>query len=69
MATWKRLTRSTGLAEPIDVNMDAVAYMQWHADHTKIYFTVSDGEPLRGLNVKETPDQIHLTRALRQSGA
>jgi hypothetical protein len=60
MATWKRLTRSTGPAEPIDVNMDAVAFMQGHTDHTKIYFAVSDGERLRGVNVKETPDQIHL---------
>jgi hypothetical protein len=68
MATWKRLTRSTGPAEPIDVNMDAVAYMQGHTDHTKIYFAVSDSEPKRGLNVKETPDQIHLLRPLRADG-
>ena len=28
MATWKRLTRTGSLAEKVDVNLEAIAYMR-----------------------------------------
>jgi hypothetical protein len=36
MAHWKRLTGTDG--DQIDVNMDAVAYLQDFKDHTAIHF-------------------------------
>jgi hypothetical protein len=36
MAHWKRLTGTDG--DQIDVNMDAVAYLQEFKDHTAIHF-------------------------------
>ena len=65
MATWKRLTRSSG--EQFDVNMDAAACIERYADHTIISFAVLDGEHLHAVSVQETPDQIHQTSPTRQA--
>jgi len=59
MATWKRLTDTN--QRKIDVNVDSVAYFQPFEKHTSIHFI--GGEPR--INVKETPDQIHLADPLR----
>jgi hypothetical protein len=67
MATWKRLTRTAETADQIDVNVDAAACMQRYADHTIISFAVLEGERLHAVSVQETPDQIHLTRPMRQA--
>lgn len=67
MATWKRLTRTTGTAEKIDVNMDAVVHMQWLKDHTLMHFAVPAGEFVHTVTVTETPDQIHTTSPLAQA--
>ena len=57
MATWKRLTRTGSLAEKVDVNLEAIAYMQWYDDATTIVF--ASGDRLNNLAVKENPDDIH----------
>jgi hypothetical protein len=62
MATWKRLKRATEKGEEIDVNMDTVVHMQRHTDHTLMHFAGA-----QSVNVWETPDQIHLTRPMRQA--
>jgi hypothetical protein len=66
MATWKRLTRTGGEGPPIDVNLDLVIHMQWFANHSNaiLYFAVPDGEGVRSLHVRESPDQIHTTKQL-----
>jgi len=58
MATFKRLKR-TG-SEEVDVNIDTIVHMQWYTDHTVIHFVTGS------LNVRETPDQIHLASPLKQ---
>ena len=40
MATWKRLTRTGSLAGKVDVNLEAIAYMQWYDDATTIVLRV-----------------------------
>lgn len=62
MATFKRLHRTTGKNEEIDVNMDVVVHMQWFTDHTLIQF--ADGPTLA---VREMPDHIHHTKPLPQA--
>jgi hypothetical protein len=54
MATWKRLTATSGT--PVEVNMDAIAYMNRPANSTvtTIYFNSKD----LSTTVKETPDEI-----------
>ena len=59
MPTWKRLTRTGSLAEKVDVNLEAIAYMQWYDDATTIVFVASSGDRLINLAVKESPDDIH----------
>jgi hypothetical protein len=63
MATFKRLHRTSGKNEEIDVNMDAVLHMQWFTDHTLIQF--AEGVTLA---VQETPNHIHQTNPLRHGG-
>ena len=66
MAHWKRLTGTDG--DQIDVNMDAVAYLQEFKDHTAIHFVggVSAEGKAMIVGVKEKPDpftwQIHSTQ-------
>jgi hypothetical protein len=58
MATWKRLTRTSG--PQVDVNIDAILHMQRHQDkHTTLHFSVAVGDKIHFLWVKETPDEIH----------
>jgi hypothetical protein len=59
MAVWKRLTRTGSLAEKVDVNLEAIAYMQWYDDATTIVFVGSSGDRLVNLAVKEKPGDIH----------
>jgi hypothetical protein len=61
MATWKRLN-DTG-ARTIDVNMDLVLYMTAHDTYTSLMF----GSGL-GMNVSETPDEIHSKAAIGEFG-
>ena|GEM_PF-1680392 len=61
MATWKRLTDTN--QRKIDVNVDSVAYLHPFEKHTSIHFV--GGEPR--INVRETPDQIHLADPLRHT--
>jgi hypothetical protein len=59
MAHWKRLTGTDG--DQIDVNMDAVAYLQEFKDHTSIHFVaglIAEGKAMI-VGVKEKPDTIH----------
>jgi hypothetical protein len=45
MATWKRLTRTSG--PQVDVNIDAVLHMQRHQDkHTTLHFSVAVGDKI-----------------------
>jgi hypothetical protein len=64
MAHWKRLTGTDG--DQIDVNMDAVAYLQEFKDRTAIHFV--GGVSVEGkamiVGVKEKPDTIHLANPL-----
>jgi hypothetical protein len=55
MATWKRLPRTGSLAEKVDVNLEAIAYMQWYDDATTIVLRVVTVN----VAVKENPDDIH----------
>jgi hypothetical protein len=60
MAHWKRLTDTDG--DQIDVNMDAVAYLQEFKDHTAIHFAgglSAEGKAMIA-GVREKPDTIHL---------
>ena len=64
MAHWKRLTGTDG--DQIDVNMDAVAYLQEFKDHTSIHFVaglIAEGKAMI-VGVKEKPDTIHLANPL-----
>ena len=65
MAHWKRLTGTDG--DQIDVNMDAVAYLQEFKDHTAIHFVggVSAEGKAMIVGVNEKPDTIHLANPLR----
>jgi hypothetical protein len=70
VATWKRLTRhgsdDGGL---VDVNIDAVVYIE-HADqYTTLRFAVLGAEAgrLHRVRVKETPDEIHMAKPLLSS--
>ena len=58
MAHWKRLTGTDG--DQIDVNMDAVAYLQEFKDHTAIHFVggVSAEGKAMIVGVNEKPDTI-----------
>jgi hypothetical protein len=60
MAHWKRLTSTDG--GQIDVNMDAVAYLQEFKDHTAIHFVggLSAEGKATIVGVREKPDTIHL---------
>jgi len=62
MAHWKRLTGTDG--DQIDVNMDAVAYLQEFKDHTAIHFVGSAEGKAMIVGVKEKPDTIHLANPL-----
>ena len=59
MATWKRLTDTN--QRKIDVNVDSIAYLQPFEKHTSIHFIGGEAR----INVRETPDQIHLADPLR----
>jgi hypothetical protein len=64
MAHWKRLTGTDG--DQIDVNMDAVAYLQDFKDHTAIHFVSglsAEGKAML-VGVREKPDTIHLANPL-----
>ena len=64
MAHWKRLTGTDG--DQIDINMDAVAYLQEFKDHTAIHFVgglSAEGKAMI-VGVKEKPDTIHLANPL-----
>ena len=64
MAHWKRLTGTDG--NPIDVNMDAVAYLRSFKDHTTVCFIggrSSEGKAMV-VGVREMPDTIHLANPL-----
>src|ERR1700693_3368646 len=56
MATWKRLTREN---KPVDVNLDAVIYMQEHEGFTALHFAAYGGDRTQSISVSETPDEIH----------
>jgi hypothetical protein len=59
MATWKRLTDTN--QRKIDVNIDSIAYLHPFEKHTSIHFIGGEAR----INVRETPDQIHLADPLR----
>ena len=59
MATWKRLTDTN--QRKIDVNVDSIAYLHPFEKHTSIHFIGGEAR----INVRETPDQIHLADPLR----
>jgi len=64
LSHWKRLTGTDG--DQIDVNMDAVAYLQEFKDHTAIHFVggmSAEGKAMI-VGVKEKPDTIHLANPL-----
>jgi hypothetical protein len=62
MAHWKRLTSTDG--GQIDVNMDAVAYLQEFKDHTAIHFVGGLSAEGKAIGVREKPDTIHLANPL-----
>jgi hypothetical protein len=66
-AKFKRLTRTAGEGQEIDVNMDAVVHLQWQKDHTSIHFALPVGDYVHTVAVKETPDEIHLRGPLPQA--
>jgi hypothetical protein len=64
MAHWKRLTGTDG--DQIDVNMDAVAYLQELKNHTAIHFVgglSAEGKAII-VGVREKPDTIHSANPL-----
>jgi hypothetical protein len=64
MAHWKRLTGAD--CDQIDVNMDAVAYLQEFKDHTAIHFVgglIAGGKAMI-VGVKEKLDTIYLANPL-----
>jgi hypothetical protein len=67
VATWKRLTRhSSDDGGLVDVNIDAVVYIE-HADqYTTLRFAVLGAEAgrLHRVRVNETPDEIHVAKPL-----
>ena len=64
MATWKRLTREN---KPVDVNLDAVIYMQEHEGFTALHFAAYGGDRTQSISVSETPDEIHKLLALHSN--
>jgi hypothetical protein len=62
MAHWKRLTGTDG--DQIDVDMDAVAYLQEFKGHTGIHFVGGLDGRARIVGVREKPDTIHLANPL-----
>jgi hypothetical protein len=67
MAHWKRLTGTDG--DPIDVNMDVVAYLHPFKDHTAICFIGGRSAEGRAMvvGVREKPDAIHMATPLRST--
>jgi hypothetical protein len=59
MATWRKLTLSGGSARKVDVNLDNVAFILEHPDHSVITFT---GTPHVEVVVRERSEEI-LTKA------
>jgi hypothetical protein len=55
MATWKKLTLAGESARKIDVNLDNVAFIQEHPDHTVITFA---GTPHIEVVVRERSEEI-----------
>jgi hypothetical protein len=64
MPTWKRLTREN---KPVDVNLDAVIYMQEHEGFTALHFAAYGGDRTQSISVSETPDEIHKLLALHSN--
>jgi len=65
MAHWKRATNVNGTQ--VDVNMDAVAFISQHSEHTTITFVggeSDDGKQLQ-ITVKEKAEAIHMANPLR----
>jgi hypothetical protein len=63
MAHWKRSTATDG--DQIDVNMDAVSYLQEFKEHTAIHSVgglSAEGKAM--MSVCEKPDTIHLANPL-----
>jgi hypothetical protein len=55
MSTWKRLSREN---KPVDVNLDAVIYMQEHEGYTALHFAAYGGDCTQSISVSETPDEF-----------
>jgi hypothetical protein len=66
MANWKRLTKDNTDVQ-IDVNLDHVIYMSREHERTSLFFAGGPTETgkTRYIDVKETPDEIHMARPLR----
>jgi hypothetical protein len=72
VAIWKRLTRhGSDDGGFVDVNIDAVVYMEHADEYTTLRFVVTGAEAgrLHRVRVKQTPDEIHGAKPLRSSEA
>jgi hypothetical protein len=66
MTNWKRLTIDNRDLK-IDVNMDHVLYMSRENERTTLFFGGGPNQSgkTRYIEVKETPDEIHMAEHLR----
>ena len=62
MATWKRLTASSG--GQIDVNMDQVCFIVQHTSYATLCFSGGRENKFLERRVKETADAIHKAKPL-----
>jgi hypothetical protein len=70
VAIWKRLTRhGSDDGGFVDVNIDAVVYMEHADEYTTLRFAVVGAEAgrLHRVRVTETPDEIHKAKPLLSS--